>query len=367
MTVAAAPSRGVRLAMVGCGAITEGYHLPAALAEPGCEVTILVDADLPRVTTLGQRSGVAKVSADYRDVIGAADAALLALPNHLHADVACALLERGVHVLVEKPMAITVADCDRMIAAAERTGAVLAVAQLRRFWAPVHFVKDALARGVIGRVKRFEIKDGWVFGWALRSPYLFLAREAGGGCLMDMAPHLIELLLHWLGELTILDYQDDARGGVEANCLIRVATADGAEGTVEFSRTRNLGASIVLEGERGTLEMGAGKANALSLTFDGHTQLVGGGARVAAPSGSGRPAARPGAEDFDHLFAYQIRDFVEAIQGLHPPGVPGHEGRRSVEFVQRCYARRRPLVPSFMAPTLPVFDPGADPGAEEGA
>ncbi len=366
MTAPAAPPRVVRLAIVGCGAITEGYHLPAALAEPGCEVTVLVDADLPRVTTLGQRSGVAKVSADYRDVIGAADAALLALPNHLHADVACALLERGVHVLVEKPMAITLADCDRMMAAAERARAVLAVAQLRRFWAPVHFVKDALARGVIGRVKRFEIKDGWVFGWALRSPYLFLGREAGGGCLMDMAPHLIELLLHWLGELTIVDYQDDARGGVEANCFIRLTTADGAEGTVEFSRTRNLGASIVLEGERGTLEMGAGKANALSLTFDGQTQLVGGGARVTPPSGSGRPASRPGGEEFDHLFAHQIRDFVEAIWGQHPPGVPGHEGRRSVEFVQRCYAQRRPLVPGFMAPSLPVFDPGAET-AEEGA
>lgn len=355
----------VRLAIVGCGAIVEGYHLPAALAEAGCEVTILVDTDLERVQALAQRTGVPAASKDYLDVIGKADAALLALPNHVHADIASDLLARGIHVLVEKPMAITVPECDRMIAAAEQADVVLGIAQLRRFWAPVHFVKDALERGVIGRVKSFEIVDGWMFGWPLRSPYLFMKSQAGGGCLMDMAPHLIDLLLHWLGDLTVLEYRDDAYGGVEANCWIKAATADGATGTIDFSRARTLGANIKLVGEKGTLEMGAGKPNILALSFDGKTQLTGGGihtwaapaALASAPPGSGRPVQREKGEDFDLLFGYQIKDFVEAVRGEHPVGVSGLEGRRVVDFVQACYAQRQPLQLSFMSPVpRPLHD-----------
>ncbi len=358
-------SRPVRLAIVGCGAIVEGYHLPAALAEPGCQVTMLVDTDLPRVQALADRVGVPAASSDYLDVIGKADAALLALPNHVHADIAAALLSRGVHVLVEKPMAITTEECDRMIAAAEGAGVVLGIAQLRRFWAPVHFVKDALERGVIGKVLRFEIVDGWMFGWPLRSPYLFMKSQAGGGCLMDMAPHLIDLLLHWLGDLSILEYRDDAHGGVEANCFVRVATRDGATGTIDFSRARTLGANIKIVGEKGTLEMGAGKPNVMALSFDGKTQLVGGAVHTwaqpaslaSAPKGSGRPVQRERGEDFDLLFGYQIKDFVEAVRGEHPVGVSGHDGRRVVDFVQACYAQRQPLELSFMNPTpKPLLD-----------
>lgn len=365
----------VRLAIVGCGAIVEGYHLPAALAEPGCQVTMLVDTDLPRVQALADRVGVPAASSDYLDVIGKADAALLALPNHVHADIATALLSRGIHVLVEKPMAITVAECDRMIAAAEQAKAVLGIAQLRRFWAPVHFVKDAIDRGVIGRVTRFEIVDGWMFGWPLRSPYLFMKSQAGGGCLMDMAPHLIDLLLHWLGDLSVLEYRDDAYGGVEANCWIKAATADGATGTIDFSRARTLGANIKIVGEKGTLEMGAGKPNILTLSFDGKTQLVGGGIHTwAQPAslahalpGSGRPVQREKGEDFDLLFGYQIKDFVEAVRGEHPVGVSGHEGRRVVDFVQACYAQRLPLELSFMNPTTRPLTENEDQVAEHGA
>src|SRR6202171_6606665 len=100
----------IRLAILGCGAITRSEHIPAVSAHPGVHLVALVDTDLPRANALIENRGLScKAVADYRELLGQVDAVINALPNHLHVSSNMDCLRAGVHVLCEKPLAITAA------------------------------------------------------------------------------------------------------------------------------------------------------------------------------------------------------------------------------------------------------------------
>ena len=106
-------------------------------------------------------SGV-HVASDLSDLVGRCDAALVALPNYLHASACIPLLEQGCHVLVEKPMAISVEDCDRLIAAARGSGAVLSVAMVRRFIAAYELVREVISSRRLARSAASEWPRAWL-------------------------------------------------------------------------------------------------------------------------------------------------------------------------------------------------------------
>ena len=185
--------RKLRLAAVGGGAVAEAVHLPALTLSGQAEAAILIDKSLPRAAALAAQFGVPAVAADYREVIGRADAAVVGLPHHLHAEVACDLLRHGLHVLVEKPMALRARDCDAMLEAAAGSGCVLTVGLLRRFSESLRFVKQALDGGLIGKVLSFDLREGGVYGWPVASDAMF--RPEAGGVLADAGAHALDLVL----------------------------------------------------------------------------------------------------------------------------------------------------------------------------
>ena len=132
----------IRVAVVGCGAMAETVHLPALGLLPNVRVAAVVDTDLARAGALAQRFGVPVATADYRDAITAVDAAIIAVPHHIHAPITIDFLRGGVHVLVEKPMALNTRECDAMIEAADAANRLLAVGLLRRFNESLRFTKD---------------------------------------------------------------------------------------------------------------------------------------------------------------------------------------------------------------------------------
>ena len=90
---------GTRIAIIGCGAVAHA-HVPVVASNSRAEVTVVVDRVLERAQDLATSSGIPHAVADYKDVIGLADAAIVALPHHLHAQVSDDLLRAGMHVLV---------------------------------------------------------------------------------------------------------------------------------------------------------------------------------------------------------------------------------------------------------------------------
>lgn len=327
----------LRLAVVGCGAVATIHHLPAIALSERVEAAVLVDADAGRARALAERFGVPEVATDFKDLPGKVDAAVVALPNNLHAPVSVELLRRGVHVLVEKPMAMNVRECDEMIAAAGEGRAVLAVGLDFRFFDSSLLVRNLLKDGLLGEIRRFEMHQGVIPRWPFATDFLLKKEMAGGGVLADFGVHVLDLLLWWLGDWADVEYRDDAMGGIESDCEMRLTLRSGISGTVEISRTRNLANTCVFEGSRATLEVGVWDPDPeIRLSIANREVSLSGHARREAP------AEAPGL-DFTDVFVRQIDDFADAVRKRREPFVPGREGRRSLELIEACYERRKPL------------------------
>ena len=331
----------LRLALIGCGKVTERFHLPVALAQPQVTVAALVDPDEARAAELAALTEGAVALRDPGGLAGRVDAAIVAAPHHLHADIACSLFEQGIHVLVEKPMALDVASCDRMVDVAERHGAVLAVGLVRRWYDASRWVKDCLTAGDLGPIVSVDAREGAVFNWQVVSDATF-RRSMGGGVLADIGVHVLDLLVWWLGDPERVAYRDDAMGGVEAECEIDLVFPGGVTGTVELSRTRTLRNSVVIRGERGTLTIGPGFDPELRLAHAGRE-------RVLSAHAHGSRAER--VTSLEALFDAQLLDFVEAVRDGRPPFVTGTEGRRSIALLETCRSVREPLELPWLRPS----------------
>ncbi|MEJ7576970.1 MAG: Gfo/Idh/MocA family oxidoreductase [Pyrinomonadaceae bacterium] len=332
--------RKLKLAIVGCGAVAEFFHLPASKLTDKVEIAVLVDRVLPRAQELATRYNVPSVADDYQAIAGKVDAALVALPNNLHAPVTIDLLRRGVHVLVEKPMAFSIAECDEMITSAREANMTLAVGLVRRFYDSSQGVKGIIESGILGRITSFDLREGGVYRWAVATDAPFRRDISGGGALADTGAHTLDLLLWWLGDYETVDYYDDAMGGVEADCEIHLRMRGGVTGIVELSRTRKLRNTFIIRGERGALEIENEYDPQVSLTIKGQDFLLAG--RVAPRVKEVERITHNGWPVFD-AFRRQFDDFADAVLSRRPPFIPGEEGRGAVELIETCYRTKRLL------------------------
>jgi predicted dehydrogenase len=321
--------RGIRLAMIGCGRAAESLHLPSAALSTGVETSVLVDVDLGRARALADAYGVAEVRETPAEVAGLADVAVVALPHHLHAPVTRELLEAGLHVLVEKPLALSAEECGELAALAERTGRTLAVGMVRRRFPGARLVKQALESRLLGELQRVRVREGSPFSWRVASDFTF-RRETGGGVLADSGVHALDLLGWWFGQPRLVAYRDDAAGGVEAECEIELSLPGDVPATVELSRIRELENSVRIVGSRGTLEA--------SLAFAGEIRLDLG---VEPLVGSARPERSY--HNVREIFIEQLEDFVNAVRTGGRPLVDARSACLGVELMERCRASREQL------------------------
>ncbi len=331
-----------RIAIVGCGAVTELCHLPA-FGALGWQPAALVDLDVARAQRLAETYG-GRACADYHDAIGLCDAAIIALPHHLHAAAAADFLAARRHLLVEKPLALGCPACEAMVQRAAAAGVVLAVGHVRRYWHALRWVKAALDAGLLGALRSFDIRDGSADGWPAASAFFWSRATAGGGVTMDIGVHVLDLVRWWFGEVRSCTYADDDYGGVEADARLTLRLDDHLEGTVELSRLRSLRGTAVIGGELGSLEVGLA-GNRLSATptallthrFEGLR-----GDRLPAQTGT-------------DIFAAQLVAWQAAIAGTGQI-VSGADGAAVVGLVEQLYAVRQRLEPAWVR---------ADPLAEE--
>lgn len=323
----------MKLALIGCGAVSEIFHLPAILAGDDIRLAVAIDQNLDRANLIANK-GNAVAFSNIDDALNSFDAAIVALPHQLHASVCVKLLGLGKHVLVEKPMALSVEECDRMIDAAAKGGAALTVGQMRRFCPAVATAKYFLDRKMLGAIRSFQIQEGNIFNWPAASDYFLKKETSGGGVLIDTGAHTLDMLLWLFGEVEELDYKDDSFGGVEADCEIRLKTKSGVEGYVELSRTRELPTELMIEGDRGRMVV-AYKPNQLSLEVDGEKFET-----FTMPT---KYPVGPAISIWHLMIVRQLENWVESLKGGSPSLVGGDEGKKVVALIERCYRERQPL------------------------
>ena len=125
----------LKCAVIGVGYLGK-FHAEKYAALPGCELIAVADIDPLAARAVAGRTG-ARAVADYRELLGQVDAVSIVVPTRLHFEVARAFLAAGAHVLVEKPITVTLAEADELIALAERAGRILMVGHLERFNAAI--------------------------------------------------------------------------------------------------------------------------------------------------------------------------------------------------------------------------------------
>jgi len=306
-----------RVALFGCGWIQD-FHARGVRAFPDAELIAVANHREESARMLADRYGIERVTTDWEGLARDpdVDAAVVATPNALHAPQSIALLRGGKHVLVEKPMATTVAECDRMIEAATKGGAFLMVAHCWRFREEVVALRDRIAAGEFGEVVKtrgYGVHAGWgPSGW-------FTDRAlAGGGALPDMGVHAIDTVRFLLGD------PDPRR--VCATVGTRYGSYDVDDDAILLISWSN--------GTNSVVESGWWQPHKEGLEADTEIYGTKGYARIWPP-------VEP-SEDYEHgsqpMYTAQMAEFLGAIADGRQPQPDGPHGRTVMEVVEAAYA-----------------------------
>jgi predicted dehydrogenase len=321
----------VRIAVVGCGAVVERFHGPAlsALAERGTvDVVALCDPDAARLSALADVFPRAATLTALTGLSAARpDLALVASPAGLHADHSIALLDAGIHVLCEKPIAATTADAERMIAAAARARRMLAVGLFRRFFPSTRLVHDLVLSGRLGALESGSILETGGFHWPFRSTSAFLPALTPGGILLDLGVHVLDLLAWWFPGIRVTAYEDDAMGGAEATA-IAILQVSRAPVTVKLSRDWPVAGRYDLRFEHGRIVWDAVDPVNVQLEYHG----PGADVRLAAAASS--------TQSWGDCFRAQLENAIGAVRGESALVVSGADALRSLLLVEQSYRMR---------------------------
>ena len=344
----------IRLAIIGCGAVANVLYVPALqkIADR-CQVVAVVDKELKRANKTASALGAEIITDNYKSLLdnNSIDAAIVALPHFLHAPVTSDLLEAGINVLCEKPMAQNLEEAKKMIETQEATGKILAIGLFRRFYPSVHMIREIIKRNIFGAVKRFLWLEGEEkYSWPAQSAFFFDRKQAGGGVLIDAGAHSIDQILWWLGDVEKFDYYDDSMGGVEANCEFELKMSNGAEGTVRLSRDCLLPNKCFIEFEKGWIVYTLDVTDKFEWGFyDGdykfNTSLDFGNTPTIY-SQDADTCEKPGG--LLTYFTAQITDFIDAIQNGKEPLVSAKEALKSMELIDACYHDRQLMKMNWM-------------------
>lgn len=343
----------LRTALVGLGKVAH-LHAKVLSDEPRSEFVAVCGRNTERVQTFATQYGVTGYC-DVGEMITRAgvEAICVCTPHPAHAGPAIVAARAGVHLLIEKPLATSLADCDAIIAAAQTSGSVIGVVSQRRFYPPCQRIRRALDEGALGRP---VLASATIFGWRdeayYRSdPWRGTWAGEGGGILVNQAPHQLDLLLWYMGEVDeVTGYWGNLNHPyieVEDTAVAAIRFKSGALGSILVSNSQNpaINARISIHGVNGP---------SIGVQTDGGAMFIAGMSNIAeAPfndlwtiPGEEHQMAQWKQEDEalfrsvdpqTHFHRLQIRDFLEAILMKRPPAVTAQDGRRTVELFTAIY------------------------------
>jgi UDP-N-acetyl-2-amino-2-deoxyglucuronate dehydrogenase len=260
----------LRFAIIGCGRIA-GRH--AEQINRIATLTSVCDIIEERA-----RSLAGQFSCDYttdpemllkrKDI----DVVSICTPNHLHAPHTIQSLRSGFHVLCEKPMAISVRDCEAMITEAEKTNRRLFIVKQNRFNPPVEAVKRIIDEGRLGKIMDIQLSCFWNRGLKYYEESDWKGRKSmDGGTLFTQFSHFIDLLYWMIGDIEQVqaytsNFMHGPRVEFEDTGVVIVKFYNGAIGSINFtinSFHRNMEGSLTLFGEKGTVKIGGQYLNTI--------------------------------------------------------------------------------------------------------
>lgn len=189
----------LKIAVVGTGIIAKS-HLNAITSSNACRLAAVADINEDAARKAGLKYG-APYYLSYQEMTESEsfDAVILNLPHYLHCEASVYFLEKGIHVLCEKPMAINTQECDKMIAASEKSGAKFAVGHIQRFFGANEIAKDFVENKTLGELCMTSERRN-VYYFDEKRPRWFLDKKlSGGGIIMNYGAHALDKLFSNIG------------------------------------------------------------------------------------------------------------------------------------------------------------------------
>lgn len=330
----------MKYALIGCGRVSP-HHVKAAKAN-GLEVIAFCDCKNENIDDMLDRAGLTDTFgalpryADWNALLDAEkpDMVSIALPSGLHAQAALDCINKGVHTLIEKPMAMSVQDADAIIEAAEKTGVTVGVCHQNRFNIAVQEMRKAIDAGWLGQLSHGAVTVRWSRGKEYYDQADWRGKWASdGGTLMNQCIHGIDLLRWMLGDELVEVFGFTERRQhpyIEAED-VGVAVlkfANGAVATLEGTvncKDIDLEEHLSVFGSDGMIKLGGTSANTVDVWQMPHAE--------ADLSGLIEKTNNVYGNGHTSLF----KDFAAAIQEKRPPYVDAQAGRNALETVLAVY------------------------------
>jgi predicted dehydrogenase len=311
----------MRFALIGAGAIA-GTHSDALLQSDVAELSAVVDVNLQAAQEMAAKHG-AEAHADLDSLFqaGEFDAAIVCTPPDSHPDICCRFLETGIHVLCEKPIAVSSLHAQKMFDAAEKGNAILTMASKFRFVKDVQKARDLIAEGVLGQLVLFE--NMFTCNVDMSKRWNSDPTISGGGVLIDNGTHSVDIMRFLLGPLADLQVVEGKRVQdieVEDTVKIFVRSQSDVMGDIDLSWSINKDQPyfINLYGSEGTLHVGWGESK-YKRNDEPEWHVFGSGYNKV------------------QCFVDQIENFVGAIRSDEELIVGRADALASVEVVETAY------------------------------
>jgi predicted dehydrogenase len=351
----------LKTAIVGCGKVGH-LHAKALSHAPESVFVAACGRDLARTVKFAAAYNV-RAYCDVEEMIAAegVQALNICTPHPLHALHAVKAAKAGVHLLVEKPLAASLQDCDAILKAAKERGVKVGMISQRRFYAPCARVKKAIEDGKLGRPILGSVA---MYGWRdeayYRSdPWRGSWQGEGGGVLVNQAPHQLDLLHWYMGEVEeLFGYWANLNHPyieVEDTAVAVLRFKNGALGNIVVSNSQNpaLYGRVYVHGSNGA---------SIGVQSEGGAMFIAGMSNITEPPLNDLWTV-PGEEallkqwrkedtDFflsinpiEYYYQLQISDFLKAVMAGRDSAIPGVEGRKTVEIFEAIYRSQRDRMP----------------------
>lgn len=338
----------MRVGVVGCGTVAE-FHLSAIRRIKRAEIVAVCDPDRSRLAELSERFGIAGAYTDAAAMLEERkpEAVHVLVPTRLHKTVAIEAMERGCHVLVEKPMAIDVPEADEMINASRRHGVLLGVCHNHLFDPVMLQAKAMASSGVLGEIVSLDTYWRLFYGVDPDPVRGHWMKQLPGGPLHEVLPHPLYLQSEFLEDLQIVSAVTQPPGERDEPQEFRILFA-GTAGLASLCVARSTGPLhryMYIRGTQSTLRLdftnntlvvfrteGKEKFSKAAVNLDQVQQLLCSTVRNAAEFLIGR-----------RLTGHQriIRKFYEACENGGKPPVTEEDGRRNVALLDAIWAVQR--------------------------
>lgn len=325
----------LRFGLVGCGRVAP-RHAQSLAKLPETELVAVADVKMSRAQNYGQKYAVPAYTS-HRELLERedVDAVSICVPSGLHAAVALEALQAGKHVLVEKPIALTLEDADRMILAASERGLKLGVVLQNRYNPPMRMARQLVDAGGLGRLYLGNACVRWYRPQAYYEDEWHGTVAMDGGAIMNQSIHHIDALQWFMGRVrSVFAYTDTLAHRMEAEdvgvAVLRFE--NGALATVEGSTLtwpENLEGSVALFGARGSIKIGGTALNRITLwKVDGQIEQE---AEIITRQQVDPPSV------YGNSHEGLIQDFARSVLEGQACLTPGEEARKSLAIVLAMY------------------------------